>query len=186
MGPPCEDRSELHSRPRLVNTGSALLETPSWTSMEEQLRAIGLAMHNYDSIYNGLRTKSNWFDADGKPFHSWRVYLLPYLGYENLFNQFHLNEQWDSAHNLTLLNKMPDIFRSTGDSSASTTTRLQVFSGPDALFGRDTRVYTFWNPPVQHVGPKLRDFVDGTRNTIMVAEVGLIVLYRGQHRERAL
>src|SRR5262249_5899033 len=37
---------------------------------------------------------------EGKALLSWRVTLLPYLEQQNLFNQFHLDEPWDSPHNI--------------------------------------------------------------------------------------
>ena len=49
-------------------------------------------------------------DKSGKPLLSWRVKLLPVLNEEALYNQFHLDEPWDSQHNLPLVKKMPDIY----------------------------------------------------------------------------
>jgi hypothetical protein len=37
--------------------------------------------------------------------------LLPYFGEEALYKQFHLDEPWDSAHNRTLIDKMPAVYR---------------------------------------------------------------------------
>lgn len=39
------------------------------------------------------------YDAEGKPLHSWRVLLLPYLGYSELYNKLRLDEPWDSEWN---------------------------------------------------------------------------------------
>lgn len=41
------------------------------------------------------------------PLLSWRVRLLPYLGYEDLYRQFRLNEAWNSPHNKRLLAQIP-------------------------------------------------------------------------------
>ena len=49
-------------------------------------------------------------DKDGKPLLSWRVELLPYLKLEKLYNQFRLDEPWDSKHNKRLLMKMPTCY----------------------------------------------------------------------------
>ena len=103
------------------------------------------------------------FDDNGNPYLSWRVHILPYLGHANLFNQFHLDEPWDSANNLPLLAQMPDIFRSAGDSSSSTSTRVMTFTGPDAPFGYRT-------PGTDQIGPRFLDFLDGTSNTILFVE----------------
>ncbi len=39
-----------------------------------------------------------------------RVHILPFLGEQELYKQFHLNEPWDSPHNLTLIPKMPAVY----------------------------------------------------------------------------
>lgn len=53
-------------------------------------------------------------DAQGRPLLSWRVHMLPYLQESVLYRQFHLDEPWDSPHNLSLLPKMPAVFQSSG------------------------------------------------------------------------
>jgi hypothetical protein len=50
---------------------------------------------------------------EGESLLSWRVALLPYLGYESLYNKFRLNERWDSPHNIELLKLMPSIYRNS-------------------------------------------------------------------------
>ncbi|MEO1614877.1 MAG: protein kinase [Planctomycetota bacterium] len=50
------------------------------------------------------------FDKDGKPLLSWRVHLLPELGLDTLYKRFHLDEPWDSEHNLRLLKSIPQIY----------------------------------------------------------------------------
>jgi hypothetical protein len=50
-------------------------------------------------------------DANGKAMHSWRVLLLPYLGYENLYSQYDLTEPWNGPNNSKLLAKMPAVYK---------------------------------------------------------------------------
>ena len=50
-------------------------------------------------------------DKRGKPLLSWRVALLPYLGQQDLYERFHLDEPWDSPHNRQLIPLMPDTYR---------------------------------------------------------------------------
>jgi hypothetical protein len=47
------------------------------------------------------------YGKDGKPLLSWRVMLLPLIEQDELFQEFHLDEAWDSPHNLALLPRMP-------------------------------------------------------------------------------
>src|SRR5262249_28617597 len=95
----------------------------------------------------------------GEALLSWRVLLLPYLGYGELHKQFRLDESWDSPHNLPLLKRMPAVYRPVRpDESEPFTTRLQVLIGPGTPFEVPE-------------GPRLvDDFPDGTWNTILVSE----------------
>ena len=49
-------------------------------------------------------------DANGKPLLSWRVAILPYLDQNDLYQQFHLDEPWDSPHNLALARPTPSVY----------------------------------------------------------------------------
>jgi hypothetical protein len=49
-------------------------------------------------------------DAQGRPLHSWRVLLLPYIEEHNLFRQIRLNEPWDSEYNRQFHSQMPPVY----------------------------------------------------------------------------
>jgi hypothetical protein len=55
---------------------------------------------------------ANLRDEHGAPLLSWRVALLPDLGYGELYRQFRLNESWDSPHNSELLPQIPPELQS--------------------------------------------------------------------------
>ena len=126
-------------------------------------RLLSLAMHNFaDSrAYFPYR---GFFDENGYPFLSWRVEILPYLGFNNLYNQFRRDEPWDSVHNLALLDQMPDIFQDADDPSDSATTRMMVFTGPGAPF--------LFRADGDQIGLRFSQFRDGTSNTIMLVKAG--------------
>ncbi len=133
-----------------------------------RLRDVGLAVLNYNSSVKrfpvGTTTAAN-FDANGNPYLSWRVYILPYLGYSDLFNEFHLDEPWDSPNNLPLASQMPDIFRSVGDPATSTATRIHIISGEGAPY--------YWRRSTGLlIGPRSSDFSDGASNTLLAVETG--------------
>lgn len=46
-------------------------------------------------------------DADGKPMHSWRILLLPYLERNDLYQQYRFDEPWNGPNNRKLANQMP-------------------------------------------------------------------------------
>lgn len=76
-----------------------------------QLKQIGLALHNYHDTY-GTLPPAYVVDERGEPLYSWRVLLLPFIEEKKLYDQFHLDEPWSSDHNRKLLDKMPGIYES--------------------------------------------------------------------------
>jgi hypothetical protein len=96
-----------------------------------------LAIHCYESV-NGHLPPAAVKDKQGHPLYSWRVLILPYLEEDNLYEQFHLDEPWDSPHNLTLLEKMPKFYDSPfGGRDGNGMTRYQVPVGPGTILERD-------------------------------------------------
>jgi uncharacterized protein DUF1559 len=70
------------------------------------LTQIIFAMHGYQDAHHKL-PPAVVFDANGRPLHSWRVLILPFMEQNVLFQQFHLDEPWDSPHNRQFLKAMP-------------------------------------------------------------------------------
>lgn len=144
----------------------------SGTSLEDNyFRSLMLSLYNFDSNGDGFPIDLRTTD-DGTPLLSWRVRILPQLGYRNLYDRFRLDEPWNSAHNLTLLDQMPDIFRSAGDLFDSTTTRVQTFTyqtgEPEVGFYVPPREGTGWVNPQRGIsfGPH------SDANTIVFVEAG--------------
>jgi hypothetical protein len=127
------------------------------TSAANSLKQIGLAMHNYHDA-NGSFPPPAVYSAEGKALLSWRVLVLPYLGRNDLYQQFKLDEPWDSKHNKKLLAKMPAVFKPTVAGKAKPYhTFLQVLVGKGTVFEGKR-------------GIQIRQIIDGTSNTIMVVE----------------
>ena len=143
-----------------------VLETPD-DLLEHRLRSLGVAMLTYEANWGRfpIQDDPEYFDAEGNPHLSWRVHILPYLGYDALYDQFNLDEPWNSATNLPLVSQMPDVFRSIGDSLDSTTTRFQTLTGEDAPFGSEPA-------GEDQLGPSLRRFSDGSDHTLLFVESG--------------
>jgi prepilin-type processing-associated H-X9-DG protein len=123
------------------------------------LKQIGLAMHNYHAVYETLPPAAT-LGPDGRPLLSWRVLLLPYLGEEALYQQFKLDEPWDSPNNRPLLAKMPRAYACPSNrlpTSPAELTTYCVLVGPGTLFEGPG-------------GTPFRDVTDGTSNTLMVVE----------------
>jgi prepilin-type processing-associated H-X9-DG protein len=123
------------------------------------LKQIGLAMHNYESTY-GVLPPAATLDPTGKPLLSWRVLLLPYLEEGALYEQFKLDEPWDSPSNKPLLAKMPRLFTCPSlpvTEPQPSTSIYQVLIGSGTMFDKAE-------------GVSLREVLDGTSNTLMVVE----------------
>jgi len=125
-----------------------------------KLKKIVLALHNYESVHRKFPAFAN-FDSNGKPLLSWRVHILPYLGQEALYKEFHLDEPWDSEHNKALIKRMPEVYRcpNAKPSLAGKTTYLGPV-GAAMMFTGDPQCIQF------------KDVTDGTVNTIFVVDAG--------------
>lgn len=121
-----------------------------------QMKQIGLAIHNYYATQNKLPFNAIASD-DGTPLLSWRVAILPYIDQMGLYQQFHLDEPWDSAHNRALVDQMPEVFASPRRTLKRGETAFLAPAGTGMISepGRTTSFY---------------DITDGTSNTIMVVE----------------
>ncbi|WP_165251469.1 sigma-70 family RNA polymerase sigma factor, partial [Paludisphaera soli] len=99
------------------------------------LQRILIALQDYPDRFEGRFPAAAILGPDGRPNLSWRVALLPSLGEEELYNEFHLDEPWDSPHNKTLLARMPAVFQIPGDPTPQGWTRFRGFSSPGSMFG---------------------------------------------------
>jgi RNA polymerase sigma factor (sigma-70 family) len=100
-------------------------------------------------------------DPTVRPLLSWRVALLPFVGEQDLYNQFKRNEPWDSVHNRKLLVKMPAVYAPPG-AKVGERTYYQAIVGTGAV----------WQP--RH-SLRLIDILDGTSNTILLVEAAAAV-----------
>lgn len=106
----------------------------------ENLRKIGMALQQYHQM-NGTYPPAYLTDAAGKPMHSWRVLLLPYVGQKTLYDQYDFSQPWDSPQNKSVLNRMPDVYACPGDEDAKVLgeTSYVVVVGAGTMFpGRST------------------------------------------------
>lgn len=76
----------------------------------QKLKVIGLALHAYHDTY-GSFPPAYTVDETGRPAHSWRVLILPYLDEEALYSEYRFDEPWDGPHNRTLQDQIPDVYR---------------------------------------------------------------------------
>ncbi|MDA1018381.1 MAG: M56 family metallopeptidase, partial [Planctomycetota bacterium] len=122
------------------------------------LKMIGLAMHNYHDI-NKRFPPAVLLGPDGKTKHSWRVALLPFLDEKRLHAQYNFDEPWDSDNNKKVLAAMPNVFRSpNSEQPDSTNSSYYALVGEHTAFGNTNE------------GNRIRTFTDGTSNTVLADE----------------
>ena len=150
-----------------VDTAAAAAKARSRAKSIDNLVRIGVALQSY------LDAKANRFPPavvygpDGKPWHSWRVLILPYLGQHDLYRSYDFNQPWDSPKNRKLLDRMPDVYREPAYGEAKGS-----FAHYAAIVGKNTCF-----PSDRPIGPDdiggrgINEIIDGTSNCIMVAPV---------------
>jgi hypothetical protein len=126
-------------------------------SSSNNLKQIGLAMHNYHAAFNRFPAAAIT-DANGEPLLSWRVAILPFVEEQELYNRFKLDEPWNSEHNIALMDEMPALF---SDPSLAIPPGIgNGLTNYHLAIGEQLLVH-----PTNKSG--FRDVTDGTSNTIM-------------------
>lgn len=99
-----------------------------------RLRQIAMAMHAYDDDF-GTLPPAYIVDANGRPMHSWRVLLLPYLGHQELYARYRFDEPWNGPNNHRLAGQMPAVFACPADRGRDKTmTSFVVVTGEKTVF----------------------------------------------------
>ena len=129
----------------------------------DNLKQLALSVHNYFDANQSFPPDAKARGKDGRSGLSWRVHILPYVGYAELYREFKLDEPWDSPHNIKLLRVMPPVFAPVlrlGESS-----RVEAYHtlyaapvGEQTIFGGEEPV-------------KFQSITDGASNTIMFVEL---------------
>jgi hypothetical protein len=121
------------------------------------MKQIALALHNYMDAHGSMPPQA-LTDANGKRLLSWRVLILPYLEQSALYQQFHLDEPWDSEHNLEVAHAIPSVYHDVVPQLTPPRTRIVAPLTADSPFGRPGAPIHF------------RDVHDGTSNTIWLVQ----------------
>lgn len=127
------------------------------------LKKIGLAfqlIQEKTGSFPGSRMK--YLDRRNTEFEhpfSWRVAILPYIGQQQLFDDYRFDEPWDGSNNISLLNRIPDVYRSS-------------YAPADQPLGNSNLLgFACENGGLgSHSGESLSSFTDGTSNTILIVE----------------
>jgi len=140
---------------------------------KNNLRQIGLALHNYESSHGvfppGVLGDSGSVAA-GQLLHTWMTQLLPYVEQTPLYNTYNFNVRFDTAANAAAVALSVPVYTcpsvpGTGNIGAYAPTHYAANAG--TLPGQNDGVLY----PLSKVS--FRDLRDGASNTIAVGEVAL-------------
>lgn len=73
------------------------------------LRKVGLAILDYHHNHGCFPPHAN-VDASGKPLHSWRSLILPFLDEDGVFNMIDFDQPWDSDANKKVWDHQPSVY----------------------------------------------------------------------------
>jgi prepilin-type N-terminal cleavage/methylation domain-containing protein len=121
------------------------------------LKQIGLALHNYADAYRSL-PPAYTVDADGKPLHSWRTLILPFIDHAALYQTIDLSKPWDHPVNATAFKTRNPVFRCLSATCPDTHTTYLAVGTSNGCFPPDKTV-------------SFSEITDGRSNTVLVIEV---------------
>ena len=122
------------------------------------LNQLQLAFLNYHDTY-GSFPPAYIADKEGRPMHSWRVLILPYLGEKRLYEAYDFSKPWNAPENSSLQGRIPGVYVSPASTKAGVVgeSSYMLITGPRTLF-----------PPAR---PVARNAIgDGAENTLLVVE----------------
>jgi prepilin-type N-terminal cleavage/methylation domain-containing protein/prepilin-type processing-associated H-X9-DG protein len=146
------------------------------------LKQLGLALHNYHDTYQSLPSSTN---LPGVPRSSAFTFLLPFFEQDNLYHGYDFSSNWfDPVNQPVSATKLPILLCPSSPNPDRLDGRPEAWSPLVAVtdYGITTHVaqrlyltglvdnYGPGAMPKNEARPRLADITDGTSNTIMVAE----------------
>ncbi|MDR1271305.1 MAG: DUF1559 domain-containing protein, partial [Planctomycetaceae bacterium] len=125
-----------------------------------------LAIHNYHDSMMVLPPLYT-VDKDGKPLHSWRVLILPFMEQTDLYQKIRLNEPWNSEYNKQFHNAVVHVYRCEENPLAVKPGMCcySVIAGEGFVPAKEAQT------AAMQADQTLARIADGTSNTLAVVEV---------------
>ena len=130
------------------------------TQSKNNLKQIGLAMHNYHDVYNtfppgGIYTKND------EPYQSWMTSLLPYVEQSMVYQQIDTNLPWTAPKNQPAFQMViPTFLNPSAAPQQSTVGRLGA-----SHYAANSQLL------LKNGKRQIREILDGTSNVLMVGDV---------------
>jgi hypothetical protein len=129
------------------------------SACSNNLKQIALALQIYHDVH-GSFPPAYIANENGRPMHSWRVLILPYIEEQALYDKYRFDEPWDGPNNRMLEGYMPGVFRCPSEkrtNAPSLMTSYVAVVGPETVWPEDKT-------------SRFGDFQDGASQTILVVE----------------
>jgi prepilin-type processing-associated H-X9-DG protein len=127
------------------------------TQCKNNLKQIALALQNYHDVY-GCFPPAYVADENGRPMHSWRTLILPYVEFKPIYREYRFDEPWDGPHNRELAALQLNLFQCPEVKHSNSETNYLVVVGPKTVFPGSKCV-------------SISEITAGTPETILVVEV---------------
>jgi prepilin-type processing-associated H-X9-DG protein len=123
------------------------------------LKQIALALRAYESTYEVL-PPAHTVDAAGRPLHSWRTLILPYLDQQPLYDSIDLSKPWNDPANAKAYGTVVSTYCCPSQTGPVEKTAYLAVVGTDGCFLPDS--------------PRpLSQITDDSQSTLMVIEASL-------------
>ena len=132
---------------------------PRRSQCTNNLKSILIALHNYHDMY-GCFPPAYVADEKGRPMHSWRVLILPFVEEQALYAQYRFDEPWNGPNNSKLAGARVLAYQcpEQGAGGTSAMTSYVAVVGPGTAWPGATSA-------------RLTDIRDGTADTLLVVEM---------------
>jgi hypothetical protein len=163
---PAETESDLGRAIDLAKLSAAKVKSSN------NMKMILLALLSYEAA-NGCFPPAVVLGPDGRPWHSWRVLVLPYLeGGSDVYEAYDFSLPWNAEANLAVARRHIPAYRNPFDNTDSGAAGYAVILSDDGVFPpagatmRDASDRGF-----RARGTKLREIGDGTSSTACLVPI---------------